>query len=426
MTDREAHEDGFGTPLTRRSVMSRSAAATASLLAMGGLGSLLEACGGADVHSSASSASGDGTTGTTTGVTDKTIKIGCTSGNTGAYALAGSQFAGFMKRAFDKINAEGGVYGRKIELVTLDDGGDAQRALSNIQQLVRQDQVFALTPAGTGTVAGALDFIMQEKVPLVFPNAFFDALVTPPKSGVYAMWPLYDTQVAAITKWAYAKYGSGTAAIVRADLPVWDTSEAAVRKVVQAGGGKVLTVLNTTYTQPEWGSTVISLKKADPDYLIVITSAVAEAGLWKEMANQGWSPKKGKTLGTETLIDQAFLAAAGDIPDGSVFGACPGTVLPTDAAAAQVQALWPDEKMGLYGLEGGQAGQAWASLLKTVGKDLTRERLVKVLETGFGPTKLPYTFTMKSAPTHVIDPQIGVGTVTGGKLVLAQTAGVSA
>ena len=104
------------------------------------------------------------------GVTKDTIKIGVTGGITGAYPMAGRQFTGFMKRIFDKANAAGGIHGRKIQYIVMDDGADGKRAIDNAQALVREDKVFIMTSVGTATTPG-ISRAAAQSMPLMRPQA---------------------------------------------------------------------------------------------------------------------------------------------------------------------------------------------------------------------------------------------------------------
>jgi len=78
---------------------------------------------------------------------------------------------------FDQVNAKGGVHGRRIKVIALDDAYDPKRTLENTRRLVEQDRVFALFNfAGTPTTLAALPVIQEHKVPLVAPFTGSDAL----------------------------------------------------------------------------------------------------------------------------------------------------------------------------------------------------------------------------------------------------------
>ena len=354
---------------------------------------------------------------TDVGVTKDTIKIGATGGITGAYPMAGRQFTGFMKRIFDKHNAAGGIHGRKIQYIVMDDGAEGKRAIDNAQALVRDEKVFVMTSVGTATTPGIMRLLESQKVPLMFPLALFNDLVSPPKEGVYAFLPLYYQQAGVIVDWGMKKHGPGKVAIVRANAPVWDPPAEEAAKVVKANGGEVVGVINTEYSQKEWGSIVIRLKQMAPDYLMVLTTAPDQGRLWTEMKRQDLAVKK--IFGTATLADQAFLDAAGPVPDGLVYASVPATLIQTAPEAKVCQDLWPEEKLGVYGIEGCAAGELIVEALKKVGPKPTRADLNRLLSHNFGPFKLPYTGTFKSAPDNMMARGVGIATVTGGQFVPA-------
>src|SRR5258708_1292550 len=85
------------------------------------------------------------------GATDTQIKIGQTmpySGPASLYGTVGKAMAAY----FDKINAEGGVNGRKINLISLDDGYSPSRTMEQTRKLVEQEE--ALLIFGTLATAG--------------------------------------------------------------------------------------------------------------------------------------------------------------------------------------------------------------------------------------------------------------------------------
>ncbi|MDE2167593.1 MAG: ABC transporter substrate-binding protein [Alphaproteobacteria bacterium] len=352
------------------------------------------------------------------GVTAESIKIGMTAGITGAISFASQQFSGFMQRLFDHINTAGGVNRRKLRLVILDDGGKGDVALQNAQRLLEQEKVFAVTTIGTATAAGILEYLRQRNVPLLFPAAYNTELTTPVHANTFTLYQSYEGQIAAVTKWACRKMGSGSAVIVRANIPSFDLAVERAAQAIKAAGGSVTATLNTTYNQPEWASTVIRLKEIKPAYLILITTAPDMGRLWKEMTQQRFRPAKA-TLGISPLGDQAFLDTAGHVPDNATFAAIPGTVVPSSDEAKEARDLWPEQKMGVFGLAGAVSGGMMAEAFRRLGPDLTRAKLIDLLANHFGPYKLPYSGTAKSEPDHLLIHSVSIATVRNGVFVPA-------
>ena len=116
-----------------------------------------------------SSSSSAALTASAPGITPTTITIGSHQPLTGPAAPGYSEIAPAANAYFQYVNANGGVYGRKIVYKYLDDGYDPTKTASIVRQLVLQDQVYAIfNGLGTPTHLAAVSFLTSEKVPDVF------------------------------------------------------------------------------------------------------------------------------------------------------------------------------------------------------------------------------------------------------------------
>src|SRR5262249_46263974 len=114
------------------------------------------------------------------GVTPKTIVLGESAAFTGPAAQLGIQLNAGTKAYFDHINAQGGIYGRKIELKTRDDRYEANLCVENTKKLIEEDKVFALVSyVGTPTTGAAMPVFTEAKVPLIGPFTGAELLRTP-------------------------------------------------------------------------------------------------------------------------------------------------------------------------------------------------------------------------------------------------------
>lgn len=92
------------------------------------------------------------------GVTAERVLLGQSVALTGPAAELGIQMRNGARAYFDHVNASGGVHGRRIELITLDDGYEPARTVPNPRRLIEEDRVFALFGhVGTPTSAAALN-----------------------------------------------------------------------------------------------------------------------------------------------------------------------------------------------------------------------------------------------------------------------------
>lgn len=133
--------------------MRKPFAAVAALL-LGG--ALLSACG-----------SGSGTTGGSSG---DTIKLGANLELSGKVSAYGSSARDGMQLAVDEINQAGGVLGKKLELIALDNQSDTTQSTTIAQKLIEQKVVAILGPATTGNTMAELNVATDNKIPIVTPT----------------------------------------------------------------------------------------------------------------------------------------------------------------------------------------------------------------------------------------------------------------
>src|SRR3979409_1715198 len=102
------------------------------------------------------------------GVTDTEIKIGTTtpySGPASAYSAGAVSATAY----FTMINEQGGVNGRKLNFISLDDAYSPPKTVEQIRRLIESDEVlFLINPVGTATNMAVVKYINQKKVPHLF------------------------------------------------------------------------------------------------------------------------------------------------------------------------------------------------------------------------------------------------------------------
>lgn len=110
------------------------------------------------------------------GVTETTLRVGSIVAENGVLGDAFAPTARGIRAWAGHVNANGGVAGRKVELVTCDDREDRSRALTCARRLVEQDQVFALVATNTRALGGAAPYLADKKIPVFgipITNAFY-------------------------------------------------------------------------------------------------------------------------------------------------------------------------------------------------------------------------------------------------------------
>jgi branched-chain amino acid transport system substrate-binding protein len=120
------------------------------------------------------------------GVTDAEIRIGQFAAQTGPAAELGKRMQLGIQAHFTAVNAAGGINGRKLTLVTRDDGYEPEKALVAAKALIEEDKVFALIGSvGTPTTLAAVPAINAAGIPLIGPFTGAQALREPFNRNIF-------------------------------------------------------------------------------------------------------------------------------------------------------------------------------------------------------------------------------------------------
>ncbi len=148
------------------------------------------------------------------GITDTTIYVGNTAGITGALATIGEPFNVGIRAAFAAYNAAGGFKGLNVELINYDDQGDATQSVTYMNQLIHDDEVFAIVGNfGSYAVAANLDILIDAGVPMVYAAAGNDILFNDNaedgERAIFPVQPLNHTEGQMLILRSFAPYEQG-------------------------------------------------------------------------------------------------------------------------------------------------------------------------------------------------------------------------
>jgi branched-chain amino acid transport system substrate-binding protein len=114
------------------------------------------------------------------GVTDTSIKFGGSMPLSGASATLGQEQLDAQEAFIEMVNADGGINGRKLELVVQDSVNDPQKDVTNIQYLIEQEEVFAIWGSfGSANAVAVAPITDAAGMPYLFPYANSTPLTTP-------------------------------------------------------------------------------------------------------------------------------------------------------------------------------------------------------------------------------------------------------
>lgn len=135
------------------------------------------------------------------GVSDTEIRIGQSAQLSGPLAPLSDELRRGASWHIADVNARGGVHGRRIRVITLDDGYVAARTAENTRKLIDEERVLALfNYAGTPTTLAALPIIEERNVPLIAPFTGADSLRSSLRRQVFNVRAGYGDEIARITE----------------------------------------------------------------------------------------------------------------------------------------------------------------------------------------------------------------------------------
>lgn len=152
------------------------------------------------------------------GVSDSEIVVGDILPLSGPPALLGVAHNLGVKVAVGEVNAKGGINGRKVRLISEDDGYVVSRTLQGLRKLINNDRVFALTSLSGATQGqAALSLIKQDGMPTISTISFAPELYQPVVKNVFAIGTLHPIQVAEVVRTMAARFPNRKWAVVTQD-----------------------------------------------------------------------------------------------------------------------------------------------------------------------------------------------------------------
>ncbi|HYB85543.1 MAG TPA: ABC transporter substrate-binding protein [Streptosporangiaceae bacterium] len=386
---------------------------------------------GCSSSSSPSSSSGAATA-SAPGITAHQILIGSHQPLTGPAAPGYSEIAPASNAYFQYVNAHGGIYGRKIKYTYLDDGYDPSKTVSDVHQLILQDNVYAIFDGlGTPTHLAAVSFINSSKVPDVFVASGCDCWNNPSKYPETFGWQLDYIREGKILGAYIKKHFAGkkigyfyqndefgqdgvkgldyeipsSQVVSRQTYVPTNVNVGPAVAALKASGAQVV----VSFAIPAFNALfkLTSLKLGFSPTLVasnVGTDPLTLGGLLEAYAKQAGATVNGNQL-TNGIITDGYLPTLGNT--GNSWIALFKKVHDTYDAKA------PFDGNVLYGMA---VGYTFVQAMMKAGKNPTRADLVKAINAGLpqGPAVAPYAY---SSSDHSGVTGAYIGTIMNGALV---------
>jgi branched-chain amino acid transport system substrate-binding protein len=324
----------------------------------------------------------------TPGVTGDTVTIGSSLALSGHAGYLGRQTLSGALAYIDSVNESGGVAGRTIHVIALDDGYDPPRCVANTQKLIIEDQVFCLfCYVGTPTTVKIIPLLEEAGIPLVGSFTGADALRVPFRRLIVNIRASYYQETAAAVAhmlgdldlsrvavfYQYDAYGfdglRGTEMALKARrlAPVARGSYIRGTLDVEEGLGRILTA------KPQ---AIVMIGTAGPcAKTIKLARSRGYRGLFYAVSFVG-ADELARLLGPDERVPliMSQVVPPPDLPESRAL--LSGVVEYTTALAR----FFPDERPSAVGLEGFINAKVLVEALRRTGRDLTRKRFLDAVE----------------------------------------------
>jgi ABC-type branched-subunit amino acid transport system substrate-binding protein len=322
------------------------------------------------------------------GVSDTEIKIGNTnpySGPASSYGTIGK----VIKAYFDKVNAEGGVNGRKIKFITLDDGYSPPKTKEQFRKLVEREKVlFIFQSLGTPTNSAVHKYMNKKKVPQLFVATGATKWGQPKKFPWTMGWqPNYQTEGAVTANYLKINKPDAKVAILFQNDDYGKDYVKGFKDALGPSLAAKMIVAEESYevTDPTVDSQVINLKASGADTFFNVAIPKFAAQAIRKIYDIGWRPVQ--LLNSVSSSVSSVLKPAGlEKSKGNITTAY--LMDPTDPSWTNdpeylawlkfMDKYYPSgDKTNSFNAYGYSVGHTLVQVLKQCGDNLTRENIMK-------------------------------------------------
>jgi ABC-type branched-subunit amino acid transport system substrate-binding protein len=314
---------------------------------------------------------------------DAQLKIGQTVALSGAQGEHGSALALGARAYFDKVNRAGGVNGRNIELITLDDAGDARRALENARKLVSENKVVTLFSGAEGGPCVAVTALAGELgVPVVGCAGGSPELRDPFNPVSFPVRAAHLEEFEKLVEYA-ALFGQKRIGFIHSDSDTGRKHLANLRKVAERYGAEVVLALPlpTGKNPLDPAKIATDLARARVETVINHGSYAQYADIMRASRKQGGAAQfLAVNSGAQQMVRLLGADAKGLIFSQVVpfpwFEATPVVREYRDA----LRGILPKPEPSFSSLEGFINAKVLVEALRRAGQKVTRESLIIALE----------------------------------------------
>ena len=317
-----------------------------------------------------------------TGVSSDRILFGQAAALDGPSSALGLGMRQGILAAFAEVNAKGGVHGRKLELISRDDGYDPDRSVVQTTRLIEEDKVFALIGAvGTPTTAATVPIATALNVPFIGPFTGAAFLRAPDLHNVVNIRASYGAEAEAWIKHLTEDLHVRNIAIFYQDDAYGRDGLAGVKLALEKRNMELTAEGTFERNTKAVGSALRTLRRVEPEAVVMVGTYGPCAEFIKLAHKSGFNP---------IFVNISFVGAnalAKELgPEGDGVIVSEVVPFPWDASVKVVadyqaaeKALDPALKPEFVSLEGYLAGRLVAAVLEIAGPDPTRAEMLRLI-----------------------------------------------
>jgi ABC-type branched-subunit amino acid transport system substrate-binding protein len=334
------------------------------------------------------------------GITDTSITIGMSSPFTGPNGAYGLDMRQTIEAYFQQVNKAGGIHGRKLELVALDDGYETEKTVANTKTLINEKNAFALLAYyGSSPTTEAMNTAFgPAKVPLIGTISGAGTLREPVSANpnsryMFNVRASYANETEAIVN-QMVSLGLKRIAVFYQNDGFGKSGLEGVTEALKKHNLTPVAVGTVERNSIDVTSAVESISKTTPQAVVMVTLYKPTAAFVKSMKKIGQNPMLMtlSPVGTEQLVKELGAEARGI----GISQVVPYPWNDVNPSVREYQKLLGKSgSYSYYGMEAFLMARTLTEGLKRSGKDLSREKLVSTLESinnlELGEYRISYT-----------------------------------
>ena len=316
------------------------------------------------------------------GVTDREVMIGQFAAFSGPAAQLGQRMQAGIQAHFDAVNAQGGINGRKLKLVTRDDGYEPEKAANAVKALINEDKVFALIGSvGTPTTLAALPIINEAKVPLIGPFTGAQALREPFSSQVFHVRASYFDETDRIVQ-HLTTLGVKKIAVFYQNDSYGKAGLEGVTRALTKRQLKAVAASTVERNSVDVSKSLDEILKTNPEAVVQISAYKSSAAFIKQARAKGFG---GQFFNVSFVGSKALADELGDAGVGVVISqVVPFPYQGSSNVVREYQQRMTEagqKEFDFSSFEGFLAAKVLTEGLRRAGRGLSREALISGLET---------------------------------------------